>query len=493
MALAGTLAAGAETVTVTAAGTLSGAVTDVTATDLTISGPIDAADLFWAADNMMSLKTLNLSGATIEAYDGDVLKGRMTYPAGAIPEMSFAGSPLTSIVFPTAGNITIGEGAFANTALTSISFPANLTVIGDGAFSACAGLKTLTLPASIKTGSHAFASCTGLTDVTLDATTTAVPDGLFKDCKALKEVKGTESLVTIGEDAFNGCLALNTFTFGSALRRIGPDAFSGSGLTDANLAAANGLKSVGNWAFAHCDALESAQFSDKADVTIGKGVFFDCFSLTHIKLPAQLRTISAYMLKGAESAGGHEELPAQIDSIGAYALKNNGSLMALVLPSTLTYIGDGAMENTTGLTSINATALDQVPMLGENVWSGIDQQEVVLKANENTGEAFKATPQWQDFKIDIETGVDDIIADSPVDGNKAIIRGRFIGNDLVLQAVGSPFSNIRVYDVAGRLVAALDTDESEVALDTSGTDTNIFIVAAVLADNTTGTLKIARR
>ena len=114
MALAGTLAAGAETVTVTAAGTLSGAVTDVTATDLTISGPIDAADLFWAADNMMSLKTLNLSGATIEAYDGDVLKGRMTYPAGAIPEMSFAGSSLTSIVFPTAGNITIGDTAYGS-------------------------------------------------------------------------------------------------------------------------------------------------------------------------------------------------------------------------------------------------------------------------------------------------------------------------------------------------------------------------------------------
>lgn len=85
LALTGTLAAGAETVTVTKSGSLSEAVTDITATELTVSGPVDAADLFWAADNMKSLKTLNLADATIEAYDGEMLKGRVTYPAGPSP------------------------------------------------------------------------------------------------------------------------------------------------------------------------------------------------------------------------------------------------------------------------------------------------------------------------------------------------------------------------------------------------------------------------
>ena len=76
--------------------------------------------------------------------------------------------------------------------------------------------------------------------------------------------------------------------------------------------------------------------------------------------------------------------------------------------------------------------------------------------------------------------------------NKYVVckAGHCVG---IFDTLPEEYSNIRVYDVAGRLVAALDTDESEVALDTSGTDTNIFIVAAVLADNTTGTLKIARR
>lgn len=492
LALTAAIAAEAETVTVTRPGTLSAAVTDTDATDLTIIGSVDAADLFWAAKNMESLKTLNLANVTIEAYNGELLNGRVAYPAGAIPEMSLAGTNLTSVVLPATGNITISEGAFANTPLTAISIHDGITAIGDGAFAACNSLTAVTIPATTKVGTHVFASCTALTTVTLGATTATIGDGLFKDCTSLKTVNGTDGLTTIGDDAFSGCTSLTDFVFGNTLHEIGAHAFAGSALANANLANANDLKKVGDWAFAHCDALATARFSDQADVTVGKGVFFDCFELAEITLPAKLHSLSAYTLKGTIKASGYD-LPVQIDSIGAYALKDNEALQTLTLPSTLTFIGDGAMENVTGLSTIDATALDIVPLLGDDVWAGIDQSNVVLKVNEGIGENFKATPQWQDFKIDIQTAVNDIISDNTAEGTKATIRGRFVGTDLILQASGSPFSNIRVYNISGCLVAALDTDLSEVVLDTSDAGTDIFIVAAVLADNTTGTLKIIRR
>ena len=491
--LAGTMAAGAETVTVTKSGTLSDAVTDVTATELIISGPVDAADLFWVADNMKSLKTPNLANATIEAYDGEMLKGRVTYAAGAVPEMSFAGPSLTSVVFPATGNVTIGEGAFAGTPLTTLSLPAGITAIGDGAFAACKSLTDITLPATVKIGSHPFAGCTGLKTVTLDGTTTIVAEGQFKDCTSLTKVNGTDRLVTIGAEAFSGCTSLKDFTFGQNLKEIGSRAFIASGLTTADLAPARELDRVGDWAFAHCEDLKTVLFNNQAEVTVGKGVFFDCFDLDEIKLPGELRTLSAYMFKGDSKATGHDSLPG-IDSIGAYALKDNAALQTLTLPAGLAYIGDGAMENATGLYEIDVTQLNEVPMLGKDVWSGVSQADVVLKVDsEAAAEAFNDAAQWKEFKIDVKSGVDDIIADNPAEDGKAAIRGRFVGNDLVLQALGSSFRNIRVYDVAGRLVAALDTDLSEVSLDTSGADTDIFIVAAVLADNTTGTLKIIRR
>ncbi|MGM9854029.1 MAG: leucine-rich repeat protein [Muribaculaceae bacterium] len=491
LALTGTLAAGAETVTVTKSGSLSEAVTDITATELTVSGPVDAADLFWAADNMKSLKTLNLADATIEAYDGEMLKGRVTYPAGAVPELSFAGTTLSSVVFPTTGNITIGEGAFADTRLTTLALPAGVTAIGDGAFTGCKSLTDVTIPATVKIGSHPFAGCTSLKTVSLGATT--ISEGQFKDCTALTEVKGTEKLVAIGAEAFSGCTSLKNFTFGKDLNEIGSRAFIASGLTTADLTSASGLKKVGDWAFAHCEDLKAVLFNNQAKVTVGKGIFFDCFELDEIKLPGELRSLSAYMFKGDSKATGHDSLPG-IDSIGAYALKDNMALQTLTLPSTLTFIGDGAMENATSLHRIDVTQLDEVPMLGNDVWSGIDQSVVILKVkNDDAAKDFSAAEQWKEFKIDVNSGIDDIVIDNPAAGGKATIRGRFVGNELVLQALGSDFRNIRVYDVAGRLVAALDTDLSEVSLDTSGADTDIFIVAAVLADNTTGTLKIIRR
>ena len=347
--------------------------------------------------------------------------------------------------------------------------------------------------ATVKIGSHPFAGCTGLKTVTLDGTTTIVAEGQFKDCTSLTKVNGTDRLVTIGAEAFSGCTSLKDFTFGQNLKEIGSRAFIASGLTTADLAPARELDRVGDWAFAHCEDLKTVLFNNQAEVTVGKGVFFDCFDLDEIKLPGELRTLSAYMFKGDSKATGHDSLPG-IDSIGAYALKDNAALQTLTLPAGLAYIGDGAMENATGLYEIDVTQLNEVPMLGKDVWSGVSQADVVLKVDsEAAAEAFNDAAQWKEFKIDVKSGVDDIIADNPAEDGKAAIRGRFVGNDLVLQALGSSFRNIRVYDVAGRLVAALDTDLSEVSLDTSGADTDIFIVAAVLADNTTGTLKIIRR
>lgn len=481
----------AETVTVTAPGTLSQTVTDVNSSTLAVSGPVNAADLFWAGDNMTSLTALDLSGATIAAYSGEMLRNRSNYAAGTIPA-AFNGSKLSSIVFPKDQKVTIDEGALASTALVSLDIPANVTVIGDGAFNACHSLKEVTIPAGTAVGAYAFASCSNLTTVNLGAGTADISEGEFQNCTRLATVNGTATLGVIGARAFNKCTALDKFTFGGDLSYIGECAFENSSLADVDLSAAKSLRYVGNWAFAHNDFLSMAQFDPESKPAVGKGIFFDCTELSAVTLPGTLKVLPDYILKGAAKAQ-----PAQleaIDSIGAYALKDNAAITALTLPSTLKHIGDGAMENMTGLQTIDATTLTEVPALGNEVWRGVNQSEVNLSVNSDAKDDFTAADQWKEFRLTGVTGVDDIIPDAPAaGGEKAIIRGRFIGNDLVLQSVGSPFSNIRVYDVAGRLVAALDTDMAEAVLDTSGADTQIFIVAAVLQDGTNGTLKIARR
>ena len=43
-------------------------------TDLALSGSVDARDLFFIADKMPALKSLDLTSASIEAYEGPALR-----------------------------------------------------------------------------------------------------------------------------------------------------------------------------------------------------------------------------------------------------------------------------------------------------------------------------------------------------------------------------------------------------------------------------------
>ena len=95
---------------------------------------------------------------TYQVADGAVVITGYSGAGGAetIPA-SMDGLPVT----------TIGEGAFSNcTALTSLSIPDSVTTIGNSAFYGCTGLTSLTLPSSVAAiGDSAFANCAQLAAV----------------------------------------------------------------------------------------------------------------------------------------------------------------------------------------------------------------------------------------------------------------------------------------------------------------------------------------
>ncbi len=467
------------------AGSLKSVISNPSAvTTLVVSGPVDASDLYFIGSEMKALKSLDLSGVSIEAYKGVKLHGASAYPAATIPAGAFSGLGLNSVKYPATTGLTIGDGAFMNTALTVVSLPANIDSVGTGAFAACANLRTVTMP-DVRMGVAVFADCPALTTVDMGSAT-VIPDGTFRGCSALATVKGSEKVVGIGDRAFEGDKALTDFAFGRSLRHLGASAFAGTGLKTVDLANATALDVIGEQAFAGTE-VETVELSGNLSA-LGAGAFFGDANLSAIELPAGLITIGDHAFNGTRLTDLN--LPTTLEEIGNYALADQSGISEIVLPPALIRIGDYAMEDMTGLKRIDATATQSVPELGENVWAGVDQPAVKLAIYKDYETAYRAADQWNKFEFEIQTGSDVTIADGVTAPE---VRARFVGDDLHIESDGADIDVVRLFDTAGRLLMSVEPRDMTAVLDTAGLSGRVFVVTITLDNGMTSSLKLARR
>lgn len=455
--------------------------TDVTT--LTVAGPVDASDLYFMGLDLKSLTMLDLSGATVVAYNGPRLFGKTVYPEATIPQGAFAGSPVTDIVFPTQEGLKIGDVAFMGSALAAVTFPANVVSVGMGAFAACDALAYVQLP-SCEMGSAVFENCMGLVTASVTGRTT-LPDATFRACTSLTSVEGADGLTSIGASAFEGDRSLTGFAFGPKLTYVGKSAFASTGLTGIDLNRSKGLNNIGEQVFAQTDAISVALHDDIE--SIDHSAFFDNAGLTAIELPANLSTLGGMALVGTPL--DEIALPSGLEEIGDYALKGQNKIATLKLPEALVYIGDYGMADMTGLQSIDAAALPEIPELGENVWDGVEQDKVTLQVA-NDSPMFEDAPQWQNFIVERPTGVDDITGDV---AGQPDVRGRFVGTELQIESDGPYIDTVRLYDTAGRLVLMTQPDAPAAYIETADVPGRVFIVSIALENNSNATLKLARR
>ena len=101
--------------------------------------------------------------------------------------------------------------------MTSIEIPASVSYIGDGAFSGCSGLTSVTFEekSKLKTiGTFVFEGCSSLTSVEIPDGVTSIGQGAFSGCSGLTTITIPDSVTSIGKEAFSHCSSLTSIVFG---------------------------------------------------------------------------------------------------------------------------------------------------------------------------------------------------------------------------------------------------------------------------------------
>ena len=263
-------------------------------------------------------------------------------------------------------SVTIGKGvksieysAFYNcgnyetVSELTVSLGENTTRIGEDAFRYCTKLKSIALPASVKTIEASAFSNTGLTDITIPATIDSLGQRAFGECGNLTNIRienktaalkmwngyygsfaysDAEKTVYVGRD-----LQLNDNTtvfgnptsvsFGDNVTTINPSMFYNNGKL-ASVTIGKGVKTIGSNAFYNCGSDESV---NELTVTMGENLskiseqaFYYCKKLTSVNLPSSVKVIetNAFSNTGLTSI----TIPASADSLGLRAFGECGNL-----------------------------------------------------------------------------------------------------------------------------------------------------------------------
>ncbi len=239
-----------------------------------------------------------------------------------------------------------GDAPWTRSSIKTIKLPNGLTSIGDYAFAGCSGLTSMTnIPNSVlNIGEGAFVSCSGLASLTIPESVIDIADGAFRDCTSLTSVTIPNSVTSIGSTAFYNCSGLASVTIPNSVTSIGSSAFYGcSSLTSVTIP--NSVTSIGKDAFYKVpNIVYNGTASGSPWGARSVNGFVDGFLVFADAQKTSLITCS-------NAAQGEIVIPNSVTSIGESAFEYCSSLTSVTIPNSVTSIGDYAFSGC-GLTSV---------------------------------------------------------------------------------------------------------------------------------------------
>ena len=289
--------------------------------------------------------------------------------------------------------------------LTSIIIPNSVTSIGDEAFDGCTDLNSVTIGKNIRSiGDEAFSGCYKITQTNYtgdiagwcaisfaspyanpiyysrnlyingaEITDLIIPDGVtsigqsaFRGCTGLTSVTIPNSVTSIGTSAFNGCIGLTSVTIPNSVTSIGDYAFYGcTGLTSITIP--NSVTSIRDDAFEGCTGLTQTNYT--GDIAGWCAISFGDIGANPICYSHNL------YINGTEITD--LVIPDSVTSIGDYAFSGCKGLTSVTIPNSVTSIGNRVFLRCTGITSV-------VVESGNTIYDSRDNCNAIIETATNT-------------------------------------------------------------------------------------------------------------
>lgn len=292
--------------------------------------------------------------------DGPVYVGNILYGyKGAVPEN-------TTLEIREGTRIISREALYGASGLVKVVIPDSIEYIGMSAFENCENLSEIVFPSGkcVRIDYSVFSNT---------AWYNSQPDGEVYIGKVFYHYKGfvpENTNVVIREDT--KAIAAYAFdTSGFYYHTYAENGMLLSWTDDAvNLESVilnDGLEYIGDWAFMDCTSISEMIIPDSVK-EIGKSAFYNCEALADVVLPQKLEVISENMFVGCSSLE-YITIPETVTSIenGAFDFT---SLVSIVLPKNVAYIGNRAFGNNPALVDVTINNPDCVIYDGKGVIFG---------------------------------------------------------------------------------------------------------------------------